>query len=87
LIFCYCCCCCSGGGGRKEAYVVDYCYEQNEKNDLVFEREVKPFINEVFDGRNATIIACGARGTGKSYLFQVLFLIFFIIIINFLFIC
>lgn len=59
-----------GGGGRKEAYVVDYCYEQNEKNDLVFEREVKPFINEVFDGRNATIIACGARGTGKSYLFQ-----------------
>eukprot|EP00258_Populus_trichocarpa_P026251 XP_024442270.1 kinesin-like protein KIN-10C isoform X6 [Populus trichocarpa] len=60
----------SGGGGRKEAYVVDYCYEQNEKNDLVFEREVKPFINEVFDGRNATIIACGARGTGKSYLFQ-----------------
>nr|XP_034924325.1 kinesin-like protein KIN-10C isoform X2 [Populus alba] len=60
----------SGGGGRKEAYVVDYCYDQNEKNDLVFEREVKPFINEVFDGRNATIIACGARGTGKSYLFQ-----------------
>ncbi|XP_034924326.1 kinesin-like protein KIN-10C isoform X2 [Populus alba] len=59
-----------GGGGRKEAYVVDYCYDQNEKNDLVFEREVKPFINEVFDGRNATIIACGARGTGKSYLFQ-----------------
>ncbi|KAL3570392.1 hypothetical protein D5086_027641 [Populus alba] len=55
---------------RKEAYVVDYCYDQNEKNDLVFEREVKPFINEVFDGRNATIIACGARGTGKSYLFQ-----------------
>lgn len=57
--------------------MVDYCYEQNEKNDLVFEREVKPFINEVFDGRNATIIACGARGTGKSYLFQVFFLNFF----------
>ena len=57
--------------------MVDYCYEQNEKNDLVFEREVKPFINEVFDGRNTTIIACGARGTGKSYLFQVFFLNFF----------
>ncbi|CAK7337316.1 unnamed protein product [Dovyalis caffra] len=55
---------------RKEAYEVDFCYDQTEKNDLVFEREVKPFINEVFDGRNATIIACGARGSGKSYLIQ-----------------
>ncbi|KAF9668391.1 hypothetical protein SADUNF_Sadunf15G0123800 [Salix dunnii] len=55
---------------RMGACVVDYCYDQNEKNDLVFEREVKPSINEVFDGCNATIIACGASGSGKSYLFQ-----------------
>ena len=51
--------------------MVDYCYEQNEKNNLVFEREVKPLINKVFDGRNAIVITCGARGTGKYYLFQV----------------
>ena len=63
--------------------MVDYCYDQNEKNNLVFEREVKPSINEVFDGCNATIIACGASGSGKSYLFQVLFLFFIISIIIF----
>ncbi|KAJ6753188.1 KINESIN-RELATED [Salix purpurea] len=55
---------------RMGPCVVDYCYDQNEKNDVVFEREVKPSIDEVFDGCNATIIACGASGSGKSYLFQ-----------------
>ncbi|KAI9161133.1 hypothetical protein LWI28_014691 [Acer negundo] len=55
---------------RKESYKLDYCYEQNEGNDMIFEREVKPLIQGVFDGLNATIIAFGARGSGKTHVIQ-----------------
>ncbi|KAK0593976.1 hypothetical protein LWI29_025796 [Acer saccharum] len=54
----------------KESYKLDYCYEQNEGNDMIFEREVKPLIHGVFDGLNATIIAFGARGSGKTHVIQ-----------------
>lgn len=58
---------------RKESYELDYCYEQNEGHNTIFTREVKPLIPEVFDGRNATIIANGARGSGKTHMIQVRF--------------
>ena len=38
---------------------------------MIFEREVKPLIQGVFDGLNATIIAFGARGSGKTHVIQV----------------
>lgn len=50
---------------------MDGFYEQNDSTDVVFSREVKPLISRMFDGCNATIIACGARGSGKSSLIQV----------------
>ncbi|KAA8533711.1 hypothetical protein F0562_031228 [Nyssa sinensis] len=53
---------------RKDAYEVDYCYEQNEDSGLIFSREMKPLISRVFDGRNVSIIAYGARGSGKTYI-------------------
>jgi kinesin family protein 22 len=56
---------------RKEYYDVDYCYERNEDNDLIFSREIKPLILRVFEGCNPTIITCGARGSGKTYVIQV----------------
>ncbi|CAK9185044.1 unnamed protein product [Ilex paraguariensis] len=52
---------------RKDASEVDYCYEQNEDIGVIFSREIKPLVSEVFDGLNATIIAYGARGSGKTY--------------------
>ncbi|EXC19146.1 Kinesin-like protein KIF22 [Morus notabilis] len=55
---------------RKDSYEVDYCYEQSEDNELIFSREVKPLISGVFDGCNATVIAYGARGSGKTSLTQ-----------------
>lgn len=55
---------------HKESYKLDYCYEQNEDNDTIFAREVKPLISEVFDGFNATIVACGAKGSGKTRVIQ-----------------
>lgn len=52
---------------------MDHCYEQNEDNDIVFLQEVKPLISGVFDGCNATIIAYGARGSGKTSIIKVKF--------------
>ncbi|XP_052204728.1 kinesin-like protein KIN-10C [Diospyros lotus] len=54
----------------RDAYEVDYCYEQNEDNGLIFSREIKPLISGVFDGQNLTVIAYGARGSGKTYSIQ-----------------
>ncbi|KAL6127699.1 hypothetical protein ACLB2K_071062 [Fragaria x ananassa] len=55
---------------RKEAYELDYCYDQNEDNGLIFSREVKPLIPGILEGCNATVIALGARGSGKTSLIQ-----------------
>ncbi|XP_022972990.1 kinesin-like protein KIN-10C isoform X1 [Cucurbita maxima] len=55
---------------RKETYEVDYCYEQNEDTEKIFAKEVKPLICGVFDGHHATVIAYGARGTGKTSTIQ-----------------
>ncbi|XVE64243.1 hypothetical protein DITRI_Ditri07aG0085700 [Diplodiscus trichospermus] len=55
---------------RKDSYELDYCYDQNEGNALIFSREVKPLIEDVFNGQNATVIAYGARGSGKTFVIQ-----------------
>ncbi|XVE58520.1 hypothetical protein DITRI_Ditri04bG0175900 [Diplodiscus trichospermus] len=55
---------------RKESYELDYCYDENERNSLIFSREVNPLIQEVFNGHNATVIAYGARGSGKTFVIQ-----------------
>lgn len=57
-------------GSRKEHCDIDYCYEQNEDNDLIFSREIKPLILKLFEGFNSTIIATGARNSGKTYIIQ-----------------
>ncbi|XP_016436350.1 kinesin-like protein KIN-10C isoform X1 [Nicotiana tabacum] len=58
------------GSSRKDRYELDNCYEQDEDNAVVFSREVKPLIAEVLSGRNASIIAYGARGSGKTHTIQ-----------------
>ncbi|XP_023549783.1 kinesin-like protein KIN-10C isoform X3 [Cucurbita pepo subsp. pepo] len=55
---------------RKETYEVDYCYEQNEDTEKIYAKEVKPLISGVFEGHHATVIAYGARGTGKTSTIQ-----------------
>lgn len=56
---------------RRDGFELDYCYEQHEEIDQVYSREIQPLISEVFDGRNASIIALGARGSGKTHTIQV----------------
>ncbi|KAL3524289.1 hypothetical protein ACH5RR_017123 [Cinchona calisaya] len=56
---------------QKEAsYKLDYCYEQDEDTGVIFSREIKPLISDVLNGGNASIIAYGARGSGKTYTIQ-----------------
>ncbi|KAF3677409.1 putative kinesin-like protein KIF22-like isoform X2 [Capsicum annuum] len=58
------------GSSRKDKYELDDCYEQDDDNDIIFSREMKPLISEVLGGRNASIIAYGARGSGKTHTIQ-----------------
>nr|KJB52768.1 hypothetical protein B456_008G275900 [Gossypium raimondii] len=55
---------------RKGSYELDYCYDRSEGNDLIFSKEVKPLIEDVFNGYNATVVAYGARGSGKTFTIQ-----------------
>ncbi|KAL2550486.1 ATP binding microtubule motor family protein [Forsythia ovata] len=55
---------------RKDPYELDYCYGQDEDIDMIYSREIKPMILEVLDGRNASVLALGARLSGKTYTIQ-----------------
>ncbi|KAL9163313.1 hypothetical protein ABFS82_06G032600 [Erythranthe guttata] len=55
---------------RRDGYELDYCYEQREEIGQMYSREIQPLISEVFDGRNVSVIALGARGSGKTYTIQ-----------------
>ncbi|KAK4283066.1 hypothetical protein QN277_000062 [Acacia crassicarpa] len=55
---------------RKESYWVDYCYGDNEENEMIYSRDVKPLVSAVFEGHNSSIIACGARSSGKTHMIQ-----------------
>ncbi|KAL3653533.1 hypothetical protein CASFOL_003214 [Castilleja foliolosa] len=55
---------------RKDVYELDYCYEQHEEINHIYSREIQPMVSEVFNGRNASVIALGAKGSGKTYTTQ-----------------
>ncbi|XP_027110282.1 kinesin-like protein KIN-10C isoform X2 [Coffea arabica] len=56
---------------QKEAsYKLDYCYEQDEDTGTLFAREIEPLTSDVLNGGHASIIAYGARGSGKTYTIQ-----------------
>lgn len=50
---------------------MDYCYGNKEENEIIHLRDVKPLISAVFEGHNSTVIAIGARGSGKTHVIQV----------------
>ena len=56
---------------RRVGYELDYCYEQLEEIDRIYTREIQPLVRELFEGRNASVIALGAKGSGKTFTIQV----------------
>ncbi|KAI5444328.1 hypothetical protein KIW84_012817 [Lathyrus oleraceus] len=51
-------------------YSVDYCYNEHEDNEVIYSKEVKHLVSAAFEGINSTVIAHGARGSGKTRLIQ-----------------
>lgn len=56
---------------QKESCHVHYCYDHDEDTERMYSREIKPLVSGIFDGRNATIVAYGAIGSGKTHTIQV----------------
>lgn len=60
------------GSSRKESYLLDSFFTQEDNNVArIFYREVNPLIPRIFHGRNSTVFAYGATGSGKTYTMQV----------------
>ncbi|KAL0842540.1 hypothetical protein Bca101_015785 [Brassica carinata] len=56
---------------RNETYQLDAFYGNSDENvKQIFDREVKPLIPGIFHGSNATVLAYGATGSGKTYTMQ-----------------
>ncbi|KAK7315065.1 hypothetical protein VNO77_33597 [Canavalia gladiata] len=58
------------GEQSSSRYLVDYCYKEHEDNEMIYSREVKPLVSAAFEGYNSTVIAHGARGSGKTCVIQ-----------------
>ncbi|XP_013729837.2 kinesin-like protein KIN-10B isoform X1 [Brassica napus] len=58
---------------RKECYQLDALFhgrDGDEKVRQIFDREVNPLILGIFNGFNATVLAFGATGSGKTFTMQ-----------------
>uniref|UniRef100_M4ECG7 Kinesin motor domain-containing protein n=1 Tax=Brassica campestris TaxID=3711 RepID=M4ECG7_BRACM len=56
--------------GSKDSCELDYFYEENESASSILTKEIKPLISSVFEGKDANVIAHGARCSGKTLLIQ-----------------
>ncbi|KAH7669520.1 Plus-end-directed kinesin ATPase protein [Dioscorea alata] len=55
---------------RNESYKLDWCYEQDERLDQIFSKEIKPLLYGVLRGSNACVLGYGARRSGKTHTIQ-----------------
>lgn len=55
---------------REGYYKVDSCYGEEDEISGIFAKEVEPLIPALFQGKNATVFAYGATGSGKTYTMQ-----------------
>ncbi|KAI3981301.1 hypothetical protein MKX01_004565 [Papaver californicum] len=56
---------------RKECYKVDSFYGKQDDNvSQIFNEEISPLLQWIFQGSNAAVFAYGATGSGKTYTMQ-----------------
>lgn len=48
-------------------FTFDYVYDQDSTQEFVYENTAKPAVCSVFEGYNATMLAYGQTGTGKTH--------------------
>jgi kinesin family protein 18/19 len=55
------------GGVKEKQYAFDYVFGEDTEQKTVFDRTTKSLVEGVVDGYDATVIAYGATGAGKTY--------------------
>ncbi|XP_051187991.1 kinesin-like protein KIN-10C [Lolium perenne] len=55
---------------RSKCYKLDAFFGQEDRASDIFDKEVSAVIPGIFEGVNATVFACGATGSGKTYTMQ-----------------
>jgi hypothetical protein len=50
-----------------QSYSFDYVYDQDSTQEVVYQTTAKPAVQSVLEGYNATILAYGQTGTGKTH--------------------
>jgi kinesin family protein 22 len=58
-------------GSRSEYYKLYAFFDDEDRVGDIFDQEVSAMIPGIFEGVNATVFACGATGSGKTYTMQV----------------
>jgi hypothetical protein len=50
-----------------QSYSFDYVYDQDSTQEFVYENTARSAVQSILEGYNATVLAYGQTGTGKTY--------------------
>ena len=53
--------------GKDKAFTFDYCYDLDSTQSSVYETAVSHLVEGCFEGYNATVLAYGQTGAGKTH--------------------
>ncbi|KAI8384588.1 P-loop containing nucleoside triphosphate hydrolase protein [Radiomyces spectabilis] len=57
-------------GPNQECYDFDHVFDQSSSQEAIFRQVAGPMIEQIVNGYNCSVIACGQTGTGKSHTLQ-----------------
>ncbi|KAI8393661.1 P-loop containing nucleoside triphosphate hydrolase protein [Radiomyces spectabilis] len=57
-------------GNEQERYTFDHVFDQSSSQESIFRQVAEPMIEQIMNGYNCAVIACGQSGSGKSYTMQ-----------------
>jgi len=53
--------------GKDRAFTYDHAFDENTSQEHIYDSCIKPLMEGLFEGYNATVFAYGQTGTGKTY--------------------
>ncbi|XP_035660435.1 kinesin-like protein KIF21A isoform X5 [Branchiostoma floridae] len=53
--------------GKDKSFTYDYVFDTNSQQERIYESCIQPLIEGCFEGYNATVLAYGQTGAGKTY--------------------
>ncbi|KAI8371668.1 P-loop containing nucleoside triphosphate hydrolase protein [Radiomyces spectabilis] len=57
-------------GNEQECYAFDHVFDQSSSQESIFHEVAEPMIEQIMNGYNCAVIACGQSGSGKSFTMQ-----------------